>query len=396
MADQESKFDLSDFQHRGCRVFKSGRIPGKWGGCWEDGQPLLNEEERPWLAGSAEEVVEAINRAKDAEEGLTKVTDAVLAGKVYMNRRQYDEVLAFMRGNTGFLSNQALTLQPPMSELQAFTLRFGQMYCRDKSIAPLLPDPKPTSPTLAKGTDAASAYKAVVRDEQFNIGDRVIKHTGDFQLSGEVRAVFTTAAGKPRFVVEHSPLAPGLLHIYSPANLKAEIPIITPVSLGSKPVYPMITPSYSAPPPSTELPRQHCQAFLGGEPICAHVLTKSPQGLAGVCKLSPGHGTLHADGNVAWSDDQGEPFFEVVKAQEQETLVVTASSTYRARRIEESANAVVVANDDALCRMFSKARGWVWVNAGIKSWWEKGSKRADTPQDAALAELKADLELPKT
>ena len=51
---------------------------------------------------------------------------------------------------------------------------------------------------------------------QVKVGDRVLKHSGDYQLEGEVRAVFTTKAGKVRYVVEHEP---GFLHIYSDANL---------------------------------------------------------------------------------------------------------------------------------------------------------------------------------
>ena len=52
----------------------------------------------------------------------------------------------------------------------------------------------------------------------FEIGDRVEKFTGDYQLAGYVRAVFTTRAGKLRYVVEHDP---GFLHIYGQANLRA-------------------------------------------------------------------------------------------------------------------------------------------------------------------------------
>lgn len=55
-------------------------------------------------------------------------------------------------------------------------------------------------------------------EEQFTIGQCVEKYTGDYQLPGEVRAVFTTKAGKVRYVVEHEP---GFLHIYSQANLRA-------------------------------------------------------------------------------------------------------------------------------------------------------------------------------
>jgi hypothetical protein len=52
----------------------------------------------------------------------------------------------------------------------------------------------------------------------FKVGARVEKFTGDYQLRGEVRARFTTKAGKTRYVVEHDP---GFLHIYSAANLRA-------------------------------------------------------------------------------------------------------------------------------------------------------------------------------
>lgn len=53
---------------------------------------------------------------------------------------------------------------------------------------------------------------------EFKIGDQVEKFTGDYQLPGEVRAVFYTKAGKLRYVVEHEP---GFLHIYGPANIRA-------------------------------------------------------------------------------------------------------------------------------------------------------------------------------
>jgi hypothetical protein len=54
-------------------------------------------------------------------------------------------------------------------------------------------------------------------ERAFEVGNRVEKWTGDYQLSGEVRAVFTTRSGKVRYVVEHEP---GFLHIYSAANLR--------------------------------------------------------------------------------------------------------------------------------------------------------------------------------
>ncbi len=54
---------------------------------------------------------------------------------------------------------------------------------------------------------------------KFNIGDKVLKCTGDYHLEGVVVAVFQTLKGGVRYVVEHQPLAPGLLHIYGEANL---------------------------------------------------------------------------------------------------------------------------------------------------------------------------------
>lgn len=55
----------------------------------------------------------------------------------------------------------------------------------------------------------------------FKIGDKVEKCTGDYHLTGVVVAAFTTLSGKERFVVEHSPIAPGMLHIYSTQNLRS-------------------------------------------------------------------------------------------------------------------------------------------------------------------------------
>lgn len=56
--------------------------------------------------------------------------------------------------------------------------------------------------------------------ETFQVGDRVYKHTGDYHIEGEVRAVFTKQDGSVRYVVEHSAEGGGsFLHIYSAANL---------------------------------------------------------------------------------------------------------------------------------------------------------------------------------
>lgn len=54
-------------------------------------------------------------------------------------------------------------------------------------------------------------------EEYFQVGDKVYKHSGDYQLLGEVRGRAITKAGKFRYVVEHEP---GFLHIYSAANLR--------------------------------------------------------------------------------------------------------------------------------------------------------------------------------
>lgn len=54
--------------------------------------------------------------------------------------------------------------------------------------------------------------------DEFKVGDQVEKYTGDYQMKGEVRAVFETKAGNVRYVVEHEP---GFLHIYSYSNLRS-------------------------------------------------------------------------------------------------------------------------------------------------------------------------------
>ena len=54
----------------------------------------------------------------------------------------------------------------------------------------------------------------------FAVGDIVEKCTGDYRLQGVVVGTAVTLAGKERFVVEHHPVAPGLLHIYAANNLR--------------------------------------------------------------------------------------------------------------------------------------------------------------------------------
>lgn len=56
---------------------------------------------------------------------------------------------------------------------------------------------------------------------KYKIGDKVIKVTGDYRISGEVRAVFTMANGAIRICVEHKAEGGGsFLHVYGEANLE--------------------------------------------------------------------------------------------------------------------------------------------------------------------------------
>jgi hypothetical protein len=55
---------------------------------------------------------------------------------------------------------------------------------------------------------------------EFQVGDWVEKHTGDYKMVGVVVAAFRTMSKKERYVVEHQPIAPGMLHIYGPTNLR--------------------------------------------------------------------------------------------------------------------------------------------------------------------------------
>lgn len=64
------------------------------------------------------------------------------------------------------------------------------------------------------------ASPQVNNDFDFQVGDKVEKCTGDYHLGGVVVGHAVTLKGKVRYVVEHAPLAPGMLHIYSSANLR--------------------------------------------------------------------------------------------------------------------------------------------------------------------------------
>lgn len=58
---------------------------------------------------------------------------------------------------------------------------------------------------------------------EFRVKDRVRKVTGEYNISGEVRSVFTKANGQIRLVVEHNAEGGGsFLHIYGPDNLIKE------------------------------------------------------------------------------------------------------------------------------------------------------------------------------
>lgn len=62
--------------------------------------------------------------------------------------------------------------------------------------------------------------KEAVRE--FAVGELVEKFTGDYRVTGEVRAAFTIYDGGPvRYVVRHSAEGGGYFcHIYSAANLR--------------------------------------------------------------------------------------------------------------------------------------------------------------------------------
>lgn len=70
-------------------------------------------------------------------------------------------------------------------------------------------------------SDGKCTYIATAPISQFRIGDNVVKVTGDYRISGTVRAVFTMTNGAIRLVVEHKAEGGGsFLHIYGKANLE--------------------------------------------------------------------------------------------------------------------------------------------------------------------------------
>lgn len=54
---------------------------------------------------------------------------------------------------------------------------------------------------------------------EFNIGDKVKKHSGDYSVTGTVVAAFHKKSGKPRYVVECD-VPEGLLLIFNSSNIK--------------------------------------------------------------------------------------------------------------------------------------------------------------------------------
>lgn len=54
---------------------------------------------------------------------------------------------------------------------------------------------------------------------EFQIGDKVYKHSGSYRAYGYIRAVFTTRAGLQRVVFEFEGF-PGMLHIFTPEQLE--------------------------------------------------------------------------------------------------------------------------------------------------------------------------------
>lgn len=67
----------------------------------------------------------------------------------------------------------------------------------------------------------ARRYKPFPPKYTFEVGDKVLKHTGDYKIYGEVRGHVIMKNGAIRFVVEHDSVPEGsFLHIYSEKNLK--------------------------------------------------------------------------------------------------------------------------------------------------------------------------------
>lgn len=97
---------------------------------------------------------------------------------------------------------------------------------RLRGIYPSAVSPYKPSPINIEAADEIDRLRAELARfisgsrHEFHLGDRVEKHTGDYKLEGIVVGHAVTVDGKMRYVVEHRPLAPGMLHIYSAANLR--------------------------------------------------------------------------------------------------------------------------------------------------------------------------------
>jgi hypothetical protein len=70
---------------------------------------------------------------------------------------------------------------------------------------------------------------------KFAIGAEVLKWTGSYWLACIVKARFFTDSGDPRYVVDHKPIAPGLLNIYNEEQLCARSAIATKSVLHLRP-----------------------------------------------------------------------------------------------------------------------------------------------------------------
>lgn len=72
-------------------------------------------------------------------------------------------------------------------------------------------------------TETMAQAPATEVKEDFYVGQRVRKVTGEYNITGIIRSIFQKGDGATRMVVEHNAEGGGsFLHIYGPNNLKAE------------------------------------------------------------------------------------------------------------------------------------------------------------------------------
>jgi hypothetical protein len=76
---------------------------------------------------------------------------------------------------------------------------------------------------LASLRDLANAPSTLRELFKFQIGATVLKYRGSYKLSGTIKAHFFTSGGAPRYVVDHEPTVPGLLHIYNEDQLTDDL-----------------------------------------------------------------------------------------------------------------------------------------------------------------------------